>query len=313
MTDRIEFDSIRPAGRRLVSAALAAFCAFVTVACSDEPTAPLTPPAPVVGSIVVVVAVTGQGRDADGFAVSVDGRNSRVAVASGAALLFPDLSPGIHIVSLDGVASHCIMREANSQLATVFAREATAVVFILHCLAQGTGGIVVHMGTPGFDRFTATLDDGPVLSATDGTVLFSDLAPGPHSVRLHIDAGICLVDEPNPRPTSVTAGQVNHVSFFLTCPSATGILVTVSTTGINRPASYTAYIVQADDAYCYLYTCQNQFVNANGSVRFDRLSPGAYYVVLRGVPGNCVASPGSYSVEVVADSLARAPFAVQCT
>lgn len=308
MIASIASDRARHAGRR---AGCAGLVLLAVAGCSDEsPAAPPPPPAPAVGSIVVAARITGQDTDTDGIDVRVDGGVAQT-IGDGAAVLFPDLAPATHTVSVDGVAANCVLSGESSRTVTVAAGENTAVVFAVTCLARVNGGMRVRVLTPGFDSFGAVLGAGPVKNARDGTVLFTDVAPGVHSVLLHIDAGACLINGPNPQPGLVTAGHVTDVSFFLACPGRS-LAVSVTTTALNPPGAYSVYIVQSDDAYCYLGTCLGGFVNPTGSIRFDDLSLVDYYVTLRGVPGNCTATPGYQTVRILADSQAHVAFAVSC-
>jgi hypothetical protein len=294
---------------------LAAFIPLALLACSEDPSgSPAEPQQPATGSIVVAATVTGEDahRDTDGFQVRVDGGSPRT-ITDGSALVFPDLSADLHSVTIEHVASNCIVRDENPRTVTVVARQAAAVVFHVDCQPPPTtGGIQVSVATPGFTTFGAALGTGPVVSAVDGAVIFMEVAPGTYSVRLSIDAEACTIGEPNPRTAAVTAGQITRVTFSVTCPPPTGsILVAVTTTGANLPGGYNVRVGEVTDYYCYYYTCQFAFVLRNGSVRFDGLSLIAYYIQL-GVPRNCSVSPAIRNVQVEANRVVPVAFAVSC-
>jgi hypothetical protein len=264
------------------------------------------------GSIVAVASVTGSDPDPDGFAVSVDDGPTR-SLADGFAIVFADLAPGPHGVRLQGIAGNCEVQGGNPRSVSVLANSATPVVFTVTCVPLQTGTVAVRIGTPGFDAFAITVDETTVRSTTTGGVLrVSGLTPGVHRVRLQVQPRDCVINENNPQDVTVIAREVTDVSFTLTCPSGS-LLVTVTTTGPNIPAAYTAYAVQMDDPYCYSYTCQYRNVNANGTARFDGLHAVPHYVDLRNLPSNCTPNPRSFSnVAISKQTLTQISFAVTC-
>ncbi|MCI0432294.1 MAG: hypothetical protein L0271_01405 [Gemmatimonadetes bacterium] len=307
-------ESMRPAGRQPRAAVVTALATLLTLSCSEEPpAAPELSPAVITGSLAVVATVTGVDVDGDGFDVRVDGGSPRW-IAGGSALAFADLVPGRHTVSVEHIASNCVLEGSNPHTVIVLAREVTVFVFDVACFSRSNGFIRVQVLTPGFDRFSASLDDGSFVNSEDGIVLFTDLLPGPHFVRLQLDAGVCVIDGSNPQPVTVTASQVAGARFTLTCPSAAGsLLISVTTTGAHQPREYQVYVQQSDDYYCYSYTCQWRVVNANGTVRFDGLPLVLHYVALQLVPRNCTVTPGFQTVLIRDDRSADAAFAVSCS
>ena len=297
--------------QRFARLALVALLAF---GCSDD--SPTLPPAlPVTGSIIVVVTVTGRDIDPDGFLVRLNGGSPR-QLASAAALVFAELVPSLHTVTIEHIAPNCVLRDEHSRTVTVIPREATAVLFSVHCQDRLADGILrVSMATPGFSTFGVALGSGPIVNASNGKVLFTDVPSGTYSLRLELDAEPCVIDEPNPRTVTVVAGQITDVVFSMTCPDpGRTIVVAVTTTGTNQANGYVIRLQEADDFYCYSSTCQFKSVTANGSVRFDKLSVVSYYVQLDRVPAHCNATPAFHgSVMVQVDRPVQVAFAVHCT
>lgn len=300
-----------PADWRFASAGLALLGALAC-GCTGDQTLEAPPvAAPDVGWIVVGAAVTGEDIDADGFIVTVDGGSPR-RLAVGEAITFSDLRPNTHTVRIDGIAQNCVLHGPDVQAAAVVAHEGTAVIYNVTCIDRSRGGIRVHILTPGFDRFAAAADDGPSITSQGREVLLRDLETGIHAVRLSVNRLACQLDGPNPKFLGVTAGRIIHAYFSLTCPPGS-LVVTVTTTGTNRPAAYRAHIVQLDDPYCDLGIgiCKSEFVDATGSVWFDRLSLTDYQVTLA-VPRNCAVTPGWQKARLTTRGPAHAPFVVNC-
>jgi len=96
-------------------------------------------------------------------------------------------------------------------------------------VAPTTGGVQVAASTSGADLdadgYTVTLDVGDSTHLTgavapiavNGTVTFSELSPGSHSLLLDGAAGNCPVVGANPRTVFVTAGQTMRITFQVTC------------------------------------------------------------------------------------------------
>ncbi|MCI0432293.1 MAG: hypothetical protein L0271_01400 [Gemmatimonadetes bacterium] len=305
MTKHSEARGVGAAGRRYGSARIAAMCAagvcaVVTLACRDEPpAAPVLPPEPATGSIIAATTVTGEDIDMDGFDIRVDDGSPRT-VTQGSAVVFAGLAPGPHTVSVDHVASNCALSDANPRTVTVVANEATGVLIRANCQARVTpGSIRVLVVTPGFSSFGAAVGAGGIVQAVAGTVVFTNLAPGIHSVALHISAGVCTIDGPNPRQVSVTGGRTTDVPFSLTCPQTGSIRVQVVTPGF--PAFGAGLGAGA-------------VVHAvGGTVHFTNLAPGVYSVTLIIDPGACTVdglNPRQASVKV--GQTTDVPFSLTC-
>jgi len=88
--------------------------------------------------------------------------------------------------------------------------------------APTTGDLTVTTSTSGENLpatdYTVTLDGSVSRSiATSGTVTFSVLSPGPHTVELSGVPTNCQVAETNPANVTVVAGETANVTFTVTC------------------------------------------------------------------------------------------------
>jgi hypothetical protein len=306
MTKHDEAPGVVRPGQRPGSARFAVACAMIALACAEEPVAPpvLPTPAPVTGSVLVLAVIEGKDLDPDGFVVRVDGGEPRT-VSNAQSALFADLAPGSHSVQAEGIAENCMLREPNPYLMIVAAGEIRTVVINVDCLTHGTGAVRVRVNR-GFERFGISIGDS-VVNTTDGTILVTDLAPGPYAVQLHLDPGECTMHGENPTMTSVVAGRIKEISFVLLCV----LTVKVTTLGANQPAGYTAYIEQVGDYYCEA-SCYGMFVNATGAIEFELSPVWEYRVTLRNVPPNCTAMPAEHKIAVPPRERATLTFAVTC-
>ena len=84
-----------------------------------------------VGTIEVTAATTGDDID-PAFTVLVGGQT--LDLASNGSLQIGSLTPGVHAVSLDGVADNCSVAGDNPQSATVAADQTTTVAFVITCV-----------------------------------------------------------------------------------------------------------------------------------------------------------------------------------
>ncbi|MCI0432291.1 MAG: hypothetical protein L0271_01390 [Gemmatimonadetes bacterium] len=307
MTQRGETYRIARASRRSGSIACAAACALLAFACADElPTAPVRPtaPAPRTGSIEIVLTIVGKDVDPDGFIVRVDDGSPRI-VTHGSRVVFADLAPGAYTVRVEGIAENCTLRERNPYRTAITAGQVRTIFFNADCLTHGTGAIRVRT-SQGFEHFGVIIGES-VVNTTAGVLEVTELLPGGHFVQLLVDPGACALSGENPRSTTVVAGRITEVHFFLFC----FLTVDVKTTGTNQPASFSACIAMLDTYYDYGEVCE--FVSANGTTRFE-VSPGwEYRISLRGVPSNCTASPAAHTVAVPTRDQGFAAFAVACS
>src|ERR1051326_4842352 len=172
-----------------------------------------------------------------------------------------------------------------------------ATTFSVSCTAPPppptTGDLTVTTGTSGSnidaDGYTVTVDGNASKSiGSNGSVTFSGLAAGNHSVALSGVASNCSVSGNNPRTVSVPAGGTASTSFSVSCtapPPQTGNLtVSTSTSGSNLDPD--GYTVTVDGG-------ASQAIGTNGSVTFSGLSAASHTVVLSGVANNCSGSGGA--------------------
>src|SRR5438309_6627126 len=241
----------RRTGWSLLAAAAATL--MVAGACND-PQSP-RPQAllglPDVGALAVTVATSGSNTPS-GYTVTVDGSSSQSVGANGVAT-FVGLAPGDHVVLLSGVPSNCSVSGATPRTVSLIARLVAATTFSVSCTAPPppptTGELTVTTSTSGSnidaDGYTVTVDGGASQAiGVNGSVTFSGLSAGSHTVVLSGVAGNCSVSGGTSRTANVTAGATAPTSFSVARPAPpppTGRLtVSAGTTSADRvPPGYT--------------------------------------------------------------------------
>ena len=172
------------------------------------------------------------------------------------------------------------------------------------------GSLTVTTTTTGADQdpngYTVTVD-GTVSQtiADNGSVTFSNLAPGSHTVTVSDVAANCSVSGGSSHTVTITSGATATTAFTVSCAATTGgITVTTTTTGSSLP---TGYSVAVDGG-------AGQAIGINASVTISGLTPGSHAVVLSGVPANCTVANGtSRTVTVTAGGTASTAFSITCT
>ena len=298
--------------------AAAAVTLMVAAACNDSqsprPRALLG--LPDVGTLAVTVTTSGSNTPS-GYTVIVDGSSSQSVGANGVAT-FLGLPSGNHTLLLSGVPANCSVSGDNPRTVSLIAGLVAATTFSVSCTAPPppptTGDLTVATSTSGSnvdaDGYTVTVDGSASKSiGSNGSVTFSGLSAGDHTVALSGVASNCSVSGGNTRTVSVPAGGTVSTSFSVSCtapPPQTGNLtVTASTRGSNLdPDGYTATVDGG----------ASQSVATNGSVTFPGLAAGSHSVALSGVAANCsVSGANPQTVTVPSGGTATASFAVSCT
>jgi hypothetical protein len=128
------------------------------------------------------------------------------------------------------------------------------------------------------------------------------LAAGLHTITLENVAETCTVTGPRTRSAAITAEHTSDVVFEVVC-ATTGVAVTASTTGVDRPSSYQ---VSVDDRVLGA-------VGANGSAMFGRLLPGMHLVRLVLADTTCRMSGADQAIaEVTPRAVTPVQFQVIC-
>src|SRR6266513_757785 len=270
---------VRVVGRNLVAAAAATL--LVAAACRDaqspEPEASLLPdlPLPGLGAIVVSTVTTGSSLDPDGYTVTVDNGSSQ-HIATNGVVTFTGLSIGNHTVTLSGVAPNCSVN--NTVTVTIPLVGSGSTTFTVNCVAAPppTGNLTVSTSTTGSsldpDGYTVTLDGNTNRAiAANGSVTFSGLSAGSHTVVLSGVAGNCTVSGGTSRTVNVPSGGTATTSFSVSCAATSGTLtVSNSTTGSNLdPDGYTVTVSGSAGT-------ASQTMATNGNVTFANTPAGSY-------------------------------------
>ena len=265
--------------------------------------------------LTVTVTTTGSDIPA-GYTVWVDDSQSQPVGANGVVAFV--LSAGNHVVALYGIASNCrviggVDNPNNPRWVYDFdpiAGSTThSVSFTLSCVSQG--GLFVSANTTGVDLpangYTVTVDGGASQAiATNGSVTFTALTDGGHSVTLSGIAANCTVSGSNSQTVTVQGGATVPAPFSVSCVqtgSGSGSLtVTTTTTGSYAPNGYT---VTVDGT-------SSQPIATSGSVTFT-VPAGDNPVTLSGVPSNCTVSTANpQTVTVPAGGTGTTSLSVTC-
>src|SRR5207248_2966151 len=271
-------------------------------------------PPPQTGNLTVTTSTTGSNLDPDGYTATVDGGASQ-AIGTNGSVTFSGLSAASHTVVLSGVASNCSVTGGMSRTVSVPAGGTASTSFSVSCTAPPpqTGNLTVTTSTTGSnldpDGYTATVDGGASQSVgTNGSVTFTGLSAGSHSVALSGLAANCSVSGANPQTVTVPSGGTATATFAVSCAATGGgngtLTVTTSTTGSDLDPD--GYTVTLDGG------ATSQPIATNGSVSFTGPA-GDHTVALSGMAGNCsVSGANPRTVTVPSGGTTSTTFSVSC-
>ena len=153
--------------------------------------------------------------------VALDGVDPE-PVAAGESLTWTDVPAGEAAVELLGLPVHCAVLGENPRQVTVVADDETLVQFTVACVPL-VGDLRVTASTYGDDTdrdgYRVELDGGAEKQQVEanGSVTFSDLAVGRHSVRLRDVDRDCEVEGEHPIEVDVGFGMLAEVGFDIAC------------------------------------------------------------------------------------------------
>jgi hypothetical protein len=308
-----------------LSCLAAAFVTFgLGTACTDpqspKPEANLLPMG---GTMTVTNSTTGSSIG-PGYEVWVDDAFSQSPPANGVSNFF-GLANGDHKVSLIMMPANCLVTVTvngvddgdNPRDVPIGATGTASTTYNVACASVGS--LVVSTNTTGVDLgtagYTVAVDGANQPVATNGSVTYTGLAIGSHSVALSGAAANCTLTSANPQSGTVTAGAMTSVTFAVSCaPIGSGsgsLTVTTSTTGSNLSSTGANL-----DAAGYTVTIDgttSQPIATSGSVTFTAPA-GGNPVALSGMAANCTVSGANpQTVTVTAGGAATTTFAVTCS
>ena len=167
------------------------------------------------GWLAVKVATTGADFDNDGYLLVVDPKRS-VVVGPNATVFLDSISPGAHVLALEGVADNCTV--VNTQALSITVESSATASVNLSVVCDATG-ISVATHTTGSDQplgFDVQVGESPEHVLANDSVLVTRLPPGSRTVALS-PASNCSVVGNNPVTVDVVNRRVIPVHFDVTC------------------------------------------------------------------------------------------------
>jgi len=203
------------------------------------------------GHLTVTTTTTGAAADLDssGYTFGVDIGNGQptIPIAMNGAFTIDTLAPGVHVVKLGQIALNCAVSENNPQVDTLASGGRDTVAFHVACAPHAA--IVVTTVTTGIDvdpTYRVVLDSGTAgqFSATigdTGSVAFSPIAVGAHTIALGDLSLNCAASGSLSRADTVAAGATDTVAYQLTCSPVLGPSETIAFAS-NRDGNSEIYV-----------------------------------------------------------------------
>jgi WD40-like Beta Propeller Repeat len=257
--------------------------------------------APTTGNLEITTSTSGPDPDPDGYVITVDD-GPQTVIGANATFQQVNVEAGDHSVRLAGIAENCSAAGQNPRSIQVEIGKTASLDFVITCTPIA-GAIRVSVTTSGSpadpDGYVATLDGGePGLPiATNGSVTFTDVAVGSHTVALTEVAADCVVTGGATQSVTVGSGATSELGFEVTCALPAGsIQVTTATAGSSLdPDGYTLSV----DAGA------SQAIGSNAMLTLEGLAVGTHSLALAGIAGNChLDGDNPRTVEVVQGSTA---------
>lgn len=257
-------------------ATLLGLAAMLALGCDDDSTAPAS------GAIQVTVSTAGADIDPDGYSLIVDARPGQPLAVNGT-MTVRALRAGNHVLQLSGLASNCSASGPSQVTVTVLPRDTVTAAFTVSCVVRN-GTIEVTTASSGPDQdpdgYFVSVDGGAGQAIPpNGTLSFTGLNEGQHTVTLSGLATNCTVSQTNPQTVSVVFAQTAGVPFTVACVARTGVIRVVTTTIGSNPDP-NGYLVHLDGG-------AGQPIATNGSVLIAGVREGQHSVLLTEFAQNC--------------------------
>jgi hypothetical protein len=242
-------------------------------------------PPPNAGTLRIVTATTGNAPAPAGYGFAVDGSPTQPIAASGNVSII-NIAPGSHQVLLSGLPNNCRVQGDNPRTVNVAAGGSTDASFAVVC-TRAEGSIRVNVSTSGNpadpNGYLAQLDNdasGLRVNA-DGSVRFTHVAVGSHTITLADVASNCTVNGGLSQSAAVSTGGTAEIRFTVSCtrtpPTGGTIVVTTQTSGSSPDPD--GYAVSVDGV-------GQGTIPSSGQLTLN-VAPGNHDVRLNGVIGNC--------------------------
>jgi hypothetical protein len=281
--------------------------------------------AAVTGIVEIRASTTGLDLDANGYTVRLNGGVPSPLTINGV-VRFPGLAAGDYSIALDSASNNCTVGGTNPRSLSVTAggakRDTARTTFEVSCRAV-TGVIEVSAATSGVemdaDGYTVRVDGvGVQVLGINGTVRFTGVAVGSHTIRLEGVAGNCSVAD-TPRAVDVTAGGITRdtarTTFQVTCLAYGSLRIVTTTSGAEiDPDGYQVVVDESCDPSGYY--CNYAWAGAlgtNDAVTIPNLALGPHAVQLSGVARNCIlAGENPRATRTDPGVTTEAAFAITC-
>jgi hypothetical protein len=185
------------------------------------------------GSITVTTATTGAAADLDSsgytFGIDIGTALPGIPIAMNGSFTIDTLAPGVHVVRLGQIALNCAVSESNPQVDTLGSGGRDTVAFHVACAPHAA--IVVTATTTGIDfpigGYGVVLDSGTASEtrgrlSDSGSVTFSPVAAGVHTIELTGVTFNCTATGPLSRVDDATIGATDTVAYQINCVSLLG-------------------------------------------------------------------------------------------
>jgi hypothetical protein len=189
------------------------------------------------GTLVVATTSSGGPVDPSGYTLNLDGGPS-VAIGINASRTFDQVTPGVHTVTLGGIATNCSVQGQNPRTVTITAEQTATLTFAVLCAAT-TGSLTVTVAGLPAGADAAVTVTGPVDFSREvtGTTTLEGLAPGEYTVTAASVTADGSTYTATPGTSTVTVATAATATITVTYAAAPEPTINLTIAGLHLTQS----------------------------------------------------------------------------